>query len=239
LTRSHIIPEFMYGSLFDKHHKMYKLRPAEFMRGIKKVVRQTSGEYESNVLCEECDTLRLNQYESYAKEVVRKTHSRILLNGCDDETTPEGIKFRRCDGVDCRKFKLFLLSILWRASISTREMFREIMIGHEHEEAIRSMIMKADPGQGDQYPVIMISHLGDPATPGDLVGQPGSSPVNGRARFVFPIGGVTYLFHLSMEAVPDGFQPYILQDIGLVKLLYTPKGMAWNLLMNYFGANPA
>lgn len=235
LKKSHIIPEFMYGGLFDDHHKLFKVRPADYVKKAGRMERQASGEYEAGILCRSCDNVVIGKYESYARTVYSKAHSQLLLPDCKDLTYPGGVRFRRCDGVEYCRFKLFLLSILWRASISMRPIFNETKVGSEHEEKLRLMILHGDAGQSHEYPILMISYLEEPTPLAQMVGQPGLTLLEGKPRFLFPIAGAVYLFHLDQDAVPERLRPFVLHDSNYIDLLYTPEGMTSKLLMGYFG----
>ncbi len=54
---------------------------------------------------------------------------------------------------DYTKFKLFHLSILFRASVSSLPTFQEVNLGN-HEERIRDMLLSGDPGRDSEYPII-------------------------------------------------------------------------------------
>jgi hypothetical protein len=53
--------------------------------------------------------------------------------------------FTEINGLDYAMFKLFHLSVLWRAGVSTREEFRNVKLG-SHEDVIRQMLLRDDPG---------------------------------------------------------------------------------------------
>ena len=50
--------------------------------------------------------------------------------------------------------KLFFLSVLWRASVSDHEFYALIDIGAS-ENIIRNMILRADPGNSDEFSIIL------------------------------------------------------------------------------------
>jgi hypothetical protein len=58
--------------------------------------------------------------------------------------------------VDYTPFKLFQLSVLWRASVANRKEFRFVDIG-EHEEIIRRMLLTSDPGAPDEYGCMLVT----------------------------------------------------------------------------------
>lgn len=235
LNESHIIPEFMYSNLFDDHNKINKFAPAEYVRGNRRVLRPSSGEYESGVLCQECDNQRLGRLETYARQALYG--GKLPLEEkpiCKNYRTPEGIEFTRCQNISYKKFKLFLLSILWRASISSREFFKEVALG-PYEEIIRQMLINEDPKNEEAFPIVMFTSLNDPAMPKDIVGQPGKNRKAGKGiRYVFIIGGVSYVFFVSPGSLPAMLRNYILLSTNEATLFHIPKGKTWELWASYF-----
>jgi len=104
------------------------------------------GEYDSEILCKECETV-FNSWDSYGKE--------LLINKLND------FKIAKKDGniigyytesFDYVKLKMFFISILWRASISKRDLFKNANLG-PHEDILRNMITNEDIGTMDYYDV--------------------------------------------------------------------------------------
>jgi len=56
-------------------------------------------------------------------------------------------------------FKLFHLSILFKASVSSHSTFRAVSLG-KHEERIREMLLAKNPGQAGEYPILAFAVLG-------------------------------------------------------------------------------
>jgi hypothetical protein len=234
LRKSHIIPEFMYRDLFDEHHKMYKLAPSSYIEGDRRVMHPSSGEYDNDILCEECDNVKLGRLETYAQQAMYggtlSEHERPIVK---DFTTPEGIKFSHVTDLSYQKFKLFLLSILWRASVSGREFFKEVSLG-PYEETIRKMLIEDDPRTEDVFPIIMLTWLNDKSSPKDLVGQPGKNRTERGIRYIFIIGGVIYVFYVSPGWLPDRLKPFTLLSANEASLLHVPEGKSWELWKTYF-----
>ena len=57
-------------------------------------------------------------------------------------------------GIDYKKFKLFLLSLIWRFSISSKMSFKGVELG-EHEDHIRQMLIMDDTGDAGRYPSVL------------------------------------------------------------------------------------
>ena len=110
LLNSHIIPEFIYKPLYDEKHRFHvistyktKHKPIE-QKGIRE-----------KLLCADCEQ-HLSAYEGYAK--------KVLFGGVQISVQKEngGIVISE---INYKYFKLFQLSILWRASVSNLKMFKE------------------------------------------------------------------------------------------------------------------
>src|ERR1700722_9313027 len=71
LKKSHIIPDFMYKELYDKHHRIYSFNPMEMVNNTGKIKLHQSGVYEGNILCENCDNVIISQYENYGRYVLK------------------------------------------------------------------------------------------------------------------------------------------------------------------------
>lgn len=131
LQNSHIIPEFLYKPLYDRLHRcqVLSINEDEKNKYVQKGIREKS-------LCSDCEQL-LCIYEKYANEV--------LSGGVEIEIEnyPNRIIVRN---IDYKKFKLFQLSILWRASVSSDKFFSEINLScRPHEEKICKMILSEKP----------------------------------------------------------------------------------------------
>jgi hypothetical protein len=137
LQNSHVIPEFLYGSGYDEKHRQIDLRAGQ--RGftyIQKGLREP-------LLCTECEQLLNREYETYFHKL---WYQKVRL--------PKTIRKASVllTELDFARFKLFHLSILWRASISTLEPFSRVSLG-EHEERIRNMLLAQDPLTPYDYPL--------------------------------------------------------------------------------------
>ncbi len=125
LCDSHIIPEFCYRALYDERHKavLVKNEPARESK-LQKGFRE-------RLLCPDCEAFLNESYEKYFKEIW------FDLGKCPSTTDERVI---RVDGLDYRRFKLFHLSVLWRASISTREEFSAVSLG-PHEAVMPERVL--------------------------------------------------------------------------------------------------
>ena len=102
LRRSHVVPEFVYKPVFSIEHTAVVLEPKKRRRS----QRQTG--YWDHLLCDACER-SLSRLETYFADVwFNKPLRPVRLDGFEN----------RIVGLDYARFKLFLLSILWRAHVS-------------------------------------------------------------------------------------------------------------------------
>ena len=134
LCKSHIIPEFMYKPTYDSKHRAHETMLEPYGQ------RYLQKGYRQRLLCKECEG-RLSKYEAYVKHVWYD-QKRLPDEMAQDELVISGLEYTQ--------FKLFHLSVLWRASAATKPPFEKISLG-THEETLRNMILSADPGAEQQY----------------------------------------------------------------------------------------
>jgi hypothetical protein len=128
LRDSHIISEFLYSSLYDDKHRFHVLEAGEKYTDFKQ-----RGYYEP-LLCQSCET-KLSVWESYARGAL--TGGRLFQYRREGNIT-------WVEGIDYTRFKLFQLSILWRAGVAKDEFFRKVSLG-PHAETLRGMLLAEDP----------------------------------------------------------------------------------------------
>ncbi|MDZ7741060.1 MAG: hypothetical protein U5Q03_04740 [Bacteroidota bacterium] len=89
-----------------------------------------NGFYDSNILCEECDNKILGNLESYSSIVLGEESGNQDLYPTYEkkinQIKSEIFTFRKCK---LFKIQTFLLSIIWRASISRQKIFDSVSLG--------------------------------------------------------------------------------------------------------------
>ena len=151
LRKSHIIPDFMYRELFDDKHRMVKGTPITGERP----QNLQSGEYEGGLLCASCDNSIIGGYEGYASKVLYGGGIPIRVENV--RKADDGLEITILHGLDYKIFKLFLLSILWRASISSLPFFDAVDLG-PYEEKLRVALLSGDPGPVGYFPCVLTSY---------------------------------------------------------------------------------
>jgi hypothetical protein len=131
LRQSHIVPELLWTEVYGPDHVTLSVDvELDYVRSLRKGVREP-------LLCAECEE-RIGKYESYFARFWLGTHPapRIL---------PTGANVVGLNGIDYAAFKLFHMSIFWRASVANDSAFRHADLGIDEEQA-RRMIYHENPG---------------------------------------------------------------------------------------------
>jgi len=138
LCRSHIVPELAYEPIKNEKNQILAVG-----RNVKKV---QTGHFEK-LLCQECEGL-LSAYESSFKQTWMDT---IPPNFSHLKTKPLQDVIR-VEIPDYASFKLFHLSVLWRAAVSSGfKVDPRITLG-SYNAQIAALIRNRDPGQPGDFP---------------------------------------------------------------------------------------
>ncbi len=152
LSHSHIVPEFIYGPLYDEDPK----RMLSVTKESTRISFPQKGERDY-LLCADCEQHLNKHYEQKSLATwqalikVRSDGNLKIDKHGDREITIEGHD---------PSFKLLFLSILWRASVSNSPTYSAVNLG-PHEERLRNMILTQNSGADCDYPV-SLHFLGDP-----------------------------------------------------------------------------
>jgi hypothetical protein len=101
--------------------------------------------------------------------------------------------------VDYATFKLFLMSLLWRAGVSTLETFEEVDLG-PHESRLRQMLLAAEPGAPHDYACLIIIPESIPQFVARAIWPPQAFRFAGLRCFRFIIGGYLWCFVTARHA---------------------------------------
>jgi hypothetical protein len=117
--RSHIIPRGFYSRIRGSAKHLYVLEvEEEISRGFTQ-----NGIWEQGILCPTCDRT-LGQYDEYAYEVLPER----IEPGKTKFMAP-GAAVVELGNVDRKRFQLFLVALIWRASRSSHGLFRLVRVG--------------------------------------------------------------------------------------------------------------
>ena len=209
LRNSHIVPEFLYETLYNDKHQVVGINGVG-PRGrelLQKGIREP-------LLCEQC--------EQFINEYCEKPFRSQWLETSPLPTT-WGIDDIHWGNFDYRSFKLFHLSVLFRASVSSLPTYEAVSLG-PHEERIRMMIRARDPGPAWQYPSFghAVVHHSTRALV-QFVSAPEELSFNGHRSYEIIFGGVNWCYSVSSHRNLD-FEKIGLQADGRMSFRAVP----WN-----------
>jgi hypothetical protein len=130
------VPEFLHQPIYDDKHRTNLIRfgddrPHILQKGIRE-----------RLLCDECER-RFQEFEDY---FARYWYQRRPF---PDPPLPQEVLL---SDLDYGRVKLFLLSIIWHASVAKSPTFKSADLG-PHEDRIRQLLFSGDPGPADHYQI--------------------------------------------------------------------------------------
>ena len=212
--KSHIIPKFMYKNIKNEKSQIFRIR----MPDGKRLRPIFDGIYEKPLLCELCEK-KISKWESYAEKVL---YGSTHINVPTAKPVP-GTSYQEVSGIDYRTFKLFLLSILWRANVSSNNFFNEVDLGNRHSEVIQEMLLNEDAGEEEKYPIVMIIPKGSIGSSVGVLQPYKSRGRNNVTRYIFPICEAIYVYHVSSHGIGELEQTACLKKNDSMHIVYSPK----------------
>lgn len=187
LKKSHIIPKFLWKPLKIEEGKFFAM-PSD---SSKSEFKMQDGPSE-RMLCEDCEQ-QLGRYENYVRQVIyNKPEERdygFRISGGATEI--------KITGLDYTRFKLFQLSILWRAHASQNHFFRNVRLG-PHAEPIRKMLLEERPGNPADYGCFVLGVLENPGKLLDqAIIQPEQVRLGNHRCYQFVMGGFFWYYVVS------------------------------------------
>jgi hypothetical protein len=145
LVVSHIFP-----LAFHRHMQMDSERPPVIIGTAKKSYPQRSpgGIYDEELLCNACE-IQFGPWDQYGAE--------CLLQRFDQDAKAISIGevlVYQVDNWDEARLRMFSLSLLWRAAVTTRPFFKRVTLG-PHEARLRERVLAGDPGSHHDFSVFL------------------------------------------------------------------------------------
>lgn len=198
LRKSHIIPEWVYKDLYDENHRFHRLTSTK-----KKVKPFEQKGLREKLLCDDCEQ-RFSRYENYARGVI-KGGKTISVQEYQDKI--------KITGIDYSLFKLFQLSILWRASIARNEIFSNVDLG-PHENIIKTMLIEEKAGEPIQYGCLMFGIIGNKDVVTDFIDQPDALRIDGMRCYRFVFSGFVWVYFVASHPPNTNAQRFMLSEDG-------------------------
>lgn len=185
LLKSHIIPEHVFSDVYDKKHRFKGIEADGNSKFEQKGLRE-------ELLCRNCEQLLSRKYEHYfAKFWYQKRKVPNVVNS-------DYVDINR---IDYLKFKLYHLSILYRASVSSLPTFSNVSLG-PHEAKIRDMLLNAEDNTNYHiFGVLILDEKGRPMT--KLIIPPQRKYYGGHTAYETIFGGCAWYVKISSHRSKD------------------------------------
>lgn len=211
LSLSHVVPAFMIRAVEHQKQKGEASLPHVMHLPAHGDVREVQGgswERKAGVkeylFCAACE-LKISGWESYAREFLygrdpgqpKKqvlSARQIVGTGISPFGQPESV--RVCQA-DYTKFKLFQMSLLYRAVIAPGDWGRRLLLSNRETARLRDMLNRADPGEQADFPCTMMS-LDTEHLPLEGVAQTPYGIRQGKTvTNIYVVGGYIWMFEAS------------------------------------------
>ena len=144
LKESHIISEAFYEGVYDKKHRAVPISMEDpELKFIQKGIRE-------KLLCGDCEK-KLSKWESVLKrdlvDIGKQESNFLSINHMDEN-------FFKVESIRYKEFKLAVLSLLWRMSVTSDLFFRSYKLGI-YEEKIRQILLDENVPDEKEYPIMV------------------------------------------------------------------------------------
>lgn len=126
LCNSHALPDALFGHILRENHGKAIVVTDDLYTPI----QYSSDTWGSTLLCQACESALNERYDHYGISVFKGLQGSVYRGR-------EGVTFLK---VDCRRLRMFFLSILWRMSVSTHDSYRNVRLAPAWEEDLRSAL---------------------------------------------------------------------------------------------------
>lgn len=184
LIDAHIVPEPFFTRFIKPE---YKTRLTTVDRRKHHTIRNQKGFYDPNILCAVCD----GKFGVYDKEAIK-----LFLS--DFEVYQKGKSYViPKEGFDYKKLKLFFISMLWRASISSLSYFEKVEIGPKYEDQLLHALKNTESLDEDYLPVFIFKFKhSDPIFTGIFL-EPIPYRLSDLKMYKFSFAG--FSFHIKVD----------------------------------------
>lgn len=198
--------------MYDENHK-FKVLTTKSTDVLKEPQK---GIYEK-LFCKKCDNEIIGKYEDHAAKVMFGDGKKEI----EIKETEMGLLIR---GIDYTLFKLFQISLIWRASISTRPEIKRISLG-PHSEKMRTMLYTEDPGETYEYGAVIYFFPKSSKDMKDLIVSPEFSEKriegNRICRAIF--NGLFWTYFVSSHSQYYTFKEHFLSKDGVLPIINSGK----------------
>ena len=185
------VPRLLTNSVTDPHPK-----------------RSPVGVYDRAIVCGDCERT-FGPWDDYAQQLLstETPFSRI--------THGERVIGYEIEEWDYERLKLFFVSLLWRASVSSHAFYSRVSLG-PWESTAREMIRDADPGSAETFCVTLAKF---DETWGDSILDPHRAKWSGVNYVQFYLGGFVAYIKVDRRAPPEPFSKFVVAPNARLRII--------------------
>ena len=201
LIKAHIIPEWVTKFIKDEDTRPIKVlstKEGTYPR------KSYTGEYDENILCASCDE-KIGQWDDYAKTFFLSDIDKSTIRKFKGEDIGYEIK-----DFEYEKAKMFCMSLLWRQSVSTRDIFQGVNLGNNYEEHLRRILIGEVSAKDSDFPVVLMRFNYDPKKISML--HPYKVRLNNVLFYKMSILGFRIFVKVSKVDTPSALHSFVLKD---------------------------
>lgn len=189
LRRSHILPELLWKPVYDENEQWAVSVNLNFPR-----TRRIRKGFRERLLCADCE-VRFGKLES------KFAASWMARDPIPDEVV--GREWIELSHLPAAEFKLFHLSVFWRAAVSQLPEFDRMHLGPRGERA-RQLLHADDPGGDDEFPLVgIVLTMPDKSTVAKrILGTPASTRLQDPIRAASAVYAGCWWHLITSRRVP-------------------------------------
>lgn len=126
LCKSHAIPRAIFNNIFRNASG----KAVAINGDLNTPIQYSSDSWDEYLLCKACETKLNREYGSYGINLLKATFTEQKNNS--------GLTFKK---IDRSKLRLFILSILWRSSVSKHPNYKNVKLDLIQSETLRSALL--------------------------------------------------------------------------------------------------
>lgn len=219
LIKAHIIPESFFKELYNDEHYFDEVLNQE---KLDKRTKRRKGLYDSEILCAKCDGKLGKLYDDYGAKVFWGYRNlNIKIKDFHDIKDPR-IKWRVVYNADVKRIKLFLLSILWRASISKLDFFKSVDLGEIHSERIKSILKENNSVYINDYSILLMHYATNSPSTRQVLTSINKYRNDGKIYYAAMLCGILIVWYISPNSVPRGLRIFDLSEGNDLKIMFAP-----------------
>jgi hypothetical protein len=150
LIKAHIVPrnffELISGDSPEKYAVLVRTntkKPRTFLQ---------AGLYDTSILCADCDG-QFSKLDEYGWKILGNTLKGLIIT---DPSTGVELAIEVSE-VDTDKLRRFILSVLWRSSVSNLDIYSNVSLGPKFEKKVQARIFDSRPLGYDEYSTCFIA----------------------------------------------------------------------------------